>query len=89
MDHNVERARTPLMSDHHQLMLKMNNPNNSELNLNWFIVNWIYTQDSDMRKMCTKMVSKNLTTVEKISQRYACQIFREFPALCHNSKNKN
>ena len=37
----------------------------SELNLNRFTVHQILTQDFDMRKVCAKMVQKNLTTEQK------------------------
>jgi len=41
----------------------------SELNLNQFTVHQILTQDLDMRKVCTKMVPKNLTTEQKANWR--------------------
>ena len=41
----------------------------SELNLNRFIVHQILTQDLDMRKVCAKMVPKNLTTEQKANRR--------------------
>jgi len=41
----------------------------SELNLNWFTVHQILTQDLDMRKVCAKMVPKNLTTEQKANRR--------------------
>ena len=41
----------------------------SELNLNRFNVHQILTQDLDMRKVCAKMVPKNLTTEQKASPR--------------------
>jgi len=41
----------------------------SELNLNQFTVHQILTQDLDMRKVCAKMVPKNLTTEQKASRR--------------------
>ena len=43
-----------------------------ELNLNRFIVHQILTQDLDMRKVCAKMVPKNLTTEQKASRRDVC-----------------
>ena len=44
----------------------------SELNLNRFTVHQILTQYLDMRKMCAKMVPKNLTTEEKANLRDVC-----------------
>jgi len=44
----------------------------SELNLNRFTAQQILTQDMDMRKVCTKMVPKNLTTQQKANQRDVC-----------------
>jgi len=44
----------------------------SELNFNRFTVHKILTQDLDMRKMCAKMVPKNLTTEQKASRRDVC-----------------
>ena len=41
----------------------------SELNLNRFTVHQILTQDLDMRKVCAKMVPKNLTTEQKANNR--------------------
>jgi len=41
----------------------------SELNLNRFTVHQILTQDLDTRKVCAKMVSKNLTTEQKANRR--------------------
>jgi len=41
----------------------------SELNVNWFTVNQILTQDLDMRKVCAKMVPKKLTTEQKANRR--------------------
>jgi len=40
-----------------------------ELNLNWFTIHQILTQDLDMRKVCAKMVPKNLTTEQKANLR--------------------
>ena len=40
----------------------------SELNLNQFTVHQILTQDLDMRKVCAKMVPKNLMTEQKASR---------------------
>ena len=66
-DDNVERVRSLVRSDR-QLMLRMI----SELNLNRFTVHQILTQDLDMRKVCAKMVTKNLTTEQKANQRDVC-----------------
>jgi len=57
-DDNVERVRSFVRS-YRRLTLRMIS---SELNLNWFTVHQILTQDLDMRKVCTKIVPKNLTT---------------------------
>ena len=44
----------------------------SEINLNRFTVHQILTQDLDMRKVCAKMVPKNLTTEQKTNRRDVC-----------------
>jgi len=44
----------------------------SDLNLNEFTVHQILTQDLDMRKVCAKMVPKNLTTEQKANLRDVC-----------------
>ena len=44
----------------------------SELNLNRFTVHQILTQDLNMRKVCAKMVPKNLTTERKANRRDVC-----------------
>ena len=44
----------------------------SELNLNWFTVHQILTQDLDMRKVCAKMVPKDVTTEQKANRRNVC-----------------
>ena len=66
-DDNVERVRSLVRSDR-RLTLRMIS---SELNLNRFTVHQILTQDLDMRKVCAKMVPKNLTT-EQANRRDAC-----------------
>jgi len=43
-----------------------------EFNLNRFTIHQILTQDLDMRKVCAKMVPKNLTTEQKANQRDVC-----------------
>ena len=44
----------------------------SELSLNRFTVHQILTDDLYMRKVCAKMVPKNLTTEQKASRRDVC-----------------
>ena len=44
----------------------------SELNLIWFTVHQILTQDLDMRKVWVKMVSKKVTTEQKANQGNVC-----------------
>ena len=67
-DNNVERVRCLVRSDR-RLMFRMIS---SELNLNRFTVHQILTQDFDMRKVCAKMVPKNLTTEQKANRRDVC-----------------
>ena len=43
-----------------------------ELNLNRFNVHQNLTQDLDMRKVCAKMVPKNLTTEQKANRNDVC-----------------
>ena len=57
-DENVERVTSLVRSDR-RLTLRMIS---SELNLNRFTFHQILTQDLGMRKLCAKMVPKNLTT---------------------------
>ena len=57
------------MRSDHRLTLRMIN---SELNLNRFTVHQILTQNLDMRKLCAKMVPKNLTTEQKANWRDVC-----------------
>jgi len=64
----VERVRSFVRSNC-GLTLRMIS---SELNLNRFTFHKILTQDVDMRKVCTKMVPKNLTTEQKASRRDVC-----------------
>ena len=64
----MERVRSLVRSDR-RLTLRMIS---SELNLNWFTVHQILTQDLDMRKLCARMVPKNLTTVQKVNRRDVC-----------------
>jgi len=65
---NVERVRYLVRSDR-RLTLRMIS---SELNLNRFTAHQILTQDLDMRKVCAKMVPKNLTTEQKANRRDVC-----------------
>jgi len=67
-DDNVERVRSLVRSDR-RLTLRMIS---SELNLNRFTFHQILTQDLDTRKVCAKMVPKNLTTEQKASRREGC-----------------
>ena len=64
----VERVRSLVRSDR-RLTLRMIS---GELNLNRFKVHQIFTQDLDMRKVCAKMVPKNLTTEQKANRRDVC-----------------
>jgi len=64
-DDNVERAR-PLVRSSRLLTLKLIS---SVLNLNRFTVHQILTQGMDMRKVCAKMVPKNLKTEQKANRR--------------------
>ena len=60
-DDNVERVRSLVRSDR-RLTLRIIS---SELNLNQFTVHQILTQDLDLRKVCTKIVPKNLMTEQR------------------------
>ena len=64
----MERARSLVRSDR-RLTLRMIG---SELNLNRFTVHQISTQDLDMRKVCSKMVPRNLKTEQKANRRGVC-----------------
>ena len=64
-DDNVDRVRSPVRSDR-RLTSRMIS---SEINLNRFTIHQILTQDLDMRKVCAKMVPKNLTTEQKANRR--------------------
>ena len=57
----MKRVRSLVRSDR-RFTLRMIS---SELNFNRFTVHQILTQDLDMRKVCAKMVPKNLTTERK------------------------
>jgi len=61
----MKRVRSLVRPDR-RLTLRMIS---SELNLNWFIVHQILTQDFVMRKVYAKMVPKNLTTEQKANRR--------------------
>jgi len=80
-DNNVERVRSLVRSDHH-LTLRMIS---SELNLNRFTVHQILTQDLDMRKVCTKMVPKNLMTEQEANRRDVCLDFLDHLERSQNS----
>jgi len=67
-DDSVEIVRSLVRSDR-RLTLRMIS---SELNLNQLTVHQILIQDLDMRKVCAKMVPKNLTTEQKASRRDVC-----------------
>lgn len=67
-DDNVERVRSLVRSDRRLTLRMISN----ELNLNRFTVHNILTQDLDMRKVCAKMVPKNLTTEQKANRRDVC-----------------
>jgi len=68
MDDYVERVRSLVRSDR-RLTLRLIS---SELNLNQFTVHQMLTQDLGMRKLCAKMVPKNLTTEQKANRRDVC-----------------
>ena len=61
----MERVRSLVRADR-RLTLRMIS---SQLNLKRFTVHQILTQDLDMRKVCAKMVPKNLTTEQKANRR--------------------
>jgi len=44
----------------------------SELNLNHTMVHQILTQELPMRKLCVKIVPKNLTVEQKDNRKYVC-----------------
>ena len=67
-DNNVERV-TPLVRSDRRLTVRVIS---SELNLNRFTVHQILTQNLGMRKVCAKMVPKNLTTEQKAIRTDVC-----------------
>ena len=67
-DDNVERVMSLVRSDR-GLTLRMIS---SVLNLNRSTVHQILTQDLGMRKVCAKMVPKNLMTEQKAIRRGVC-----------------
>ena len=67
-DDVVETVRSVVRSDR-RLALRMIS---SELNLNRVTVHQILTQDLDMRKVCAKMFTKNLTIEQKANRRDVC-----------------
>ena len=68
-DDSVEERVRSVVRSFRRLTLRMIS---NELNLNQFTVHQILTQDLNMRKVCTKMVPKNLTTERKASRRDVC-----------------
>ena len=81
-DDNVERVRSLVRSDC-RLKLRMIR---SELNLNRFTIHQILTQDLNMRKVCAKMVPKNLTTEQKANGGMCVLIFWTALRGSQNSK---
>lgn len=67
-DKNVERVRVLVRSDRRLTLRLMS----GELNLNRFTLHQILTQDLSMRKVCAKMVPKNLTIEQKDNQKNMC-----------------
>ena len=82
-DDNVERVRSLVRSDR-RLTFRMIC---SELNLNRFTIHQILTQDLDMRKVCAKMVPKNLTTEQKANQKDVCVLI--FWTILRESQNSS
>ena len=80
-DDNAERVRSLVSSDR-LLTLRMIS---SELNLNQFTVHKILTQDLDTRKVCAKMVPKNLTTEQRPIGGKCVLIFRTALRRSQNS----
>jgi len=68
---NLDRVRSLVSSDRLLTLRMISN----ELNLNRFTVHQILTQDLDMRKVCAKMVPKNLTTEQKANRWDVCLDF--------------
>ena len=68
MDNNVEKVQALVRSDR-QLTVRMIA---SELNLNHTTVHQILTQELAMRKMCVKIVPKNLTIEQKDNLKDVC-----------------
>jgi len=67
-DDNVERVMSLVKSDRRLTLRMISN----ELNFNRFTFHQILTQDLDMRKVCARMVPKNLTTEQKANRREVC-----------------
>ena len=67
-ENNVEKVRALVWSDR-RLTLRMIA---SELNFNHTTVHQILTQELAMRKLCAKMVPKNLTIEQKDNGKDAC-----------------
>jgi DNA-binding ferritin-like protein len=66
-DDNVERVRSLGRSDRRLTLRKIS----SELRLNRSTVHQMLTRDLGMRRVCAKMVPKNLTTEQKANRRVA------------------
>ena len=64
-DDNVESVRSLMRSDRRLTLRTIS----SELNLNRYTVHQILTRDLEMRKVCAKMVPKNLKTEQKANRR--------------------
>ena len=67
-DNNVEKVRALVRSDR-RLTVRMIA---SELNLNYTTVHQILTQELAMRKLCAKIVHRNLKNEEKENRKDAC-----------------
>src|SRR6187551_2359503 len=67
-DENMDRVRALVRSDR-RLTIKMIS---EQLNLNTFTVHQIVTDDLNMRKVCAKLVPKNLTTEQKDNRKNVC-----------------
>lgn len=67
-DENVERVRALVGSDR-RLTIRMMS---EQLNLNTFTVHQILKGDLNMRKICAKMVPKNLTIEQKDTRKNVC-----------------
>jgi hypothetical protein len=68
-DENVERVRSLVVTDRRLTVRLVAN----ELNMNKNAVHQILIDHLDMRKVCAKMVPKNLTDEQKENRRNICQ----------------